>query len=286
LALIYFIWSFNLKPLKINAEINNASNFVRNENCVEAISKIEKILPQKSFLNSYLRIKYFDILGKCKDETTEGVLKSTKEKIAILKESVKIQPYYTRSWVFLGSETNILIESENNPENIKKLKNEAGSYFEKAEELSPKRQDIYIEWAITDFLTGDYQKAKEKSQKCIDLNQDLGDCYWSMAVTNTYLDESKKAKENMEIARQKGYQINSEISLLELARAYFQSKNYEEMITIYQKLIGIKPDNPNYYLALLVSYKETGQSEDAKKEALKIIELFPSYKDAVENFLK
>jgi tetratricopeptide (TPR) repeat protein/O-antigen ligase len=285
LSLIWFVYVFNWKPLKINGQINNASHFVNAGNCKQAISRMETMLSQKSFLDSYFRIKYFEFLGKCKGETAEEVLESTKEKITMLEESVKIQPYYTRSWIFLGSTTNILIESENNPENIKKLKNGADGYFERAKNLSPKRQEIYIEWAITDLLTGDYQKAKEKAQNCINLNNNLGDCYWSMAIATTYSGEFEKAKENITIAGEKGYAINSEVSLLELARAYLQNKNYEEMIKIYQKLIEIKPDNPNYYLALAFTYKENGEFEKAKKEALKLIDL-PPYKDEINKFLK
>jgi len=107
-----------------------------------------------------------------------------------------------------------------------------------------------------------------------------------MALSNIYLGEEEMAKEDMEIAKEKGYQIDSEISLLELAKAYLKREKYQELIKIYQKLIAIKPENPKYYIALAVFYKETGQIEEAKKEALKILELFPEYKEEVEEFLK
>jgi tetratricopeptide (TPR) repeat protein len=236
--LIWFIWVFNLKPLKINSQINLARHLAKNEKCQMAISVMEEILPQKSILDSYLRLKYFETLDRCQRDLKIDL---TKKKIEILKEQIKIQPYYTRSWISLGSLTNVLIESENDPQNIEKLKKEANYYFEKANQLSPKRQEVFIEWVITDLLTGEYQKAKEKAKKCIKLNEKLGDCWWQMALSNIYLGEKEMAKENMEIAKERGYPIESKISLLELIRAYTKVGNFEE----------------------------------AKKETLKILELFP-----------
>jgi tetratricopeptide (TPR) repeat protein len=247
---------------------------------------METLLPQKSFLDAYLRLKYFETLERCVNEISENTLEFTKKEIKLLQGIIEIQPYYTRIWISLGSLTNVLIESETNPKNIEELKKEANDYFEKAHQLSPKKQEIFIEWIITDLLTGEYQKAKQKAQTCIDLNSKLGGCYWLMGLANVYLSEFETAKENIKTAEKNGYPINSEISLLELARAYFQSKNYEEVIKIYQKLIGIKPDNPNYYLALAFTYKERGDFETAKKEALTIIELFPAYKDEINKFLE
>jgi tetratricopeptide (TPR) repeat protein len=204
-----------------------------------------------------------------------------KKATEILKENTKIRPYYTRNWLLLGGYTNILIEG--GEEN---LKDEAISYFEKAKEISPKRQEIPLGLSKTYLLTEEYQKAKESAQECINLNARLGDCWWQMALSNIYLGEEEMAKEDMEIAKEKGYQIDSEISLLELAKAYLKREKYQELIKIYQKLIAIKPENPKYYIALAVFYKETGQIEEAKKEALKILELFPEYKEEVEEFLK
>jgi len=199
----------------------------------------------------------------------------------ILKENIKIGPYYTRNWILLGGYTNISIEGGE-----KNLKDEANYYFEKAKELSPERQEIFIGLAKTDLATGEYQKAKEKAQQCIDLNSRLKDCWWLMGLANIYLDEEEVAKKNIKIAGEKGYQIDSELSLLELAKVYLKKENYQELITIYQELIKIEPKNPKYYIALAVFYKETGQFENAKKEALKILELFPEYREEVEVFLK
>lgn len=281
ILLVWFIWGFNLKPLQINKEKNLAGLYSEKELCQEALEKMENVLASNSFLSHYLRLEYIDIVADCIEENRERAFKLAERATEILKENTKIRPYYTRNWLLLGGYTNILIEGGE-----KDLKEEANYYFEKANELSPKRQEVFIGWIKTDLISGEYQKAKEKAQKCIDLNEKLGDCWWLMGLSDIYLGEFEKGKENVEIAREKGYPINSELSLLELAKAYLKNEDYLELTKIYQELIKIKPENPKYYISLAVFYKEAGEFEEAKKEALKILELFPEYEEEVELFLK
>ena len=281
ILLVWFIWGFNLKPLQINKEKNLAGLYSEKKLCQEALEKMENVLASNGFLDPYLRLEYRDIIADCIEENRERAFELAERATEILKENTKIRPYYTRNWILLGGYTNILIEGGE-----KDLKEEANYYFEKANELSPKRQEVFIGWIKTDLISGEYQKAEEKAKKCIDLNEKLGDCWWLMGLSNIYLGEFKTGKENIEIARKKGYPINSELSLLEMAKTYIQTENYPELIKIYQKLIKIKPENPKYHIGLAVFYKEIGEFEKAKKEAIKILELFPEYEEEVKLFLK
>lgn len=286
ISLIWFIWTFNIKPFQINTRINAAKYLVENGGCKEAISFMEEVLPKQSFLDAYLRQKYVEFMKKCGVETPEKNLEFIKKGYQLLKENIKIQPYYTRNWLLLGGLTNILITQEKNPEIKENLKNEANSYFEKAYELSPKRQEVFLEWIKTDLLTGEYQKAKEKAQKCIDLNPKLGECWWLMGLINISLTEDKKAQENINIAGEKGYPIYSKDSFLQLAKVYAETKNYQKLIGTYQELIKIRPSEPRYHSSLATVYKELGQFEKARQEALIVLELAPELREEVETFLR
>jgi len=291
LALIWFIWSFNIKPLQINTQINSAKYFVESRKCEEAISRMEGIMPKRSFLDAYLRLKYVEFLADCeeKKKMPQLSLEFVKKGYQLMKENIKIQPYYTRNWLLLNGFTNGLLDmfdKEESPEIFKELKKEANYYFEKANELSPKRQEIFIEGIKTDLITGEHQKAKEKAQKCIDLNPRLEDCYWLTGLTNIYLAEDEKAQENINIAGQKGYPIYSENSFLQLAKAYIETKNYQKLIEIYLELIRIRPVEPRYRASLAYLYREVGQFEKAGEEALKLLELVPEDKEKIEEFLR
>ena len=53
----------------------------------------------------------------------------------------------------------------------------------------------------------------------------------------------------------------------------------------YESLISLNPENIQYYATLAAVYKETGDYKNARKTALKVIELSPESKDEVNAFL-
>ena len=289
ILLVWFIWVFNVKPLQINSQINTAIYESQHNFCENALNRMEKILPSPSILDSYLRLKYIDVIQEYLKQKPELTFQLSLKATQLLKEVAEMRPYYTRSWLLLGGYTNALIEvgqREMPPETFEKLKNEVNFYFEKAFELSPKRQEVLIEWTKADLVAGEYQKAKERAQKCIDLNSKLGDCYWLQGLSQIFLGGKDAGKNSLQIASQKGYPIGAKISLVQLLQAYNTVKDYPELILIFQQLILIEPNNPQYHASLAVAYKEVGQIEEAKKEALKILELQPEAKGEVEEFLK
>ena len=177
--------------------------------------------------------------------------------------------------MLLGAYTNHLIIKEQgaNPELAEKLKVEADYYFHKAEELSPKRQEVLAEWIKTDILSEKYEKAKEKAQKCIDYNPEFRDCYWKMYLINVYLENDEEAEKYYGIAKEKRYPVNSETSLLELVNAYIKIEDYQKLAEVYQRLIKLKPEKVQYRASLAVCYKILGDYEKARQEALKTFEL-------------
>jgi len=287
-GLIWFIWQYNIKPFQINTQINIALYRAENKNFDGAVATMENILPRHSFLDNYLRLQYVSVIGQCIEKNPETANQLAPRAYQILKENIKIRPYYTRNWMLLGAYTNHLIIKEQgaNPELAEKLKVEADYYFHKAEELSPKRQEVLAEWIKTDILSEKYEKAKEKAQKCIDYNPNFRDCYWQMYLTNVYLGNDKDADKYFEIVKGTYYPINSEISLLQLVNAYIKTENYQKLAETYQKLVKLKPEKTQYHASLATCYKILGEYEKAREEALKVFELSPESKAEVEQFLQ
>ena len=82
--LTWFIWILNIKPLKINAEINSASKL---GNCQKILAKMEKTMESHSFLDHYLGIKYGNIVNTClkKMSPSDGA-KMVRKAIAVLRK--------------------------------------------------------------------------------------------------------------------------------------------------------------------------------------------------------
>ena len=282
ILLIWFIWSFNVKPFQINSQINIANILAKEGMCDAAVETMEKILPRKSFLDNYLKLKYVEIVNQCIEEKSLEEARPLAEKVVeVLEEAVKIRPHYTRTWMMLGQYNNVLMENWQEDR-----KEQATASLEKAHQLSPKRQEVLTEWIKTDILTGQYQKALEKSKECIDLNEKLANCWWLAGLSHAYLNDLEKSDYYLEIATEKRYPVNSKKSWLELTQAYIEIKNYPGLAETYLKLIKLEPDNAQHYASLAFVYKESKQTEEAKKTALKIIELFPEYKAQTEEFLE
>ncbi len=285
-VLLWFIWAFNLKPFQINKEINLALYLSEYKNYNPALLRIEKILPTHTILDAYLRENYVEIIGKYVKERPEMAQNLSPKAIKVLKENIKIRPYYTRNWLLLGDYTNILIEKETRPEFIEKLKKETDAYYKKASELSPFHQEIFIGWAKTGLITGEYQKAKERIQQCIDLAPELGDCRWLKGLSNIYLGETEEAQENIRIADQKNFPVDSKFSLSQLVNAYAKTENYQALIETYHKLIELEPTIPQYHASLSLAYKIIGDYKKAREEAMIVLELSPESKANVEEFLR
>lgn len=290
---IWFNWQYSIKPLQINAKINDAETFLENKRCNEAIEKMDSALKGDTFLNAYVRIRYSTILNECGKLDISKAPEFTKRTYPLLKEAAEMRPTYTRNWAFLGTIITILAEQAKvgvllgfTPEEIEKFDQEIEEAFSKAESLSPKRQEIYIEWIKADIVAERFELAKEKSQKCIDLGSELAECWWLKGLSEIFLNETDQANEDISIAKVKRYSVeDSPTSLKQLIRAYIYINNMPELIKVTEKLIQAEPDNPQYHSALATAYKQVGEYSKARREALIVLELQPEAKDIVEAFL-
>lgn len=289
LIMIWFFWSANIKPFYANSQTNLADYQSFRAQCLEAVAKMEKALESAGIISHYLRLKFVDLIGRCVSEQDPvQAYKLSLRAFELLKENTEMMPTYTRNWILLGIYSNYLAEKiqETEPEKGQEFLKQANLAFEKAQQLSPKRQEVFLEWLKTDLLSGDPEKAKERAQQCLAINREFTDCYWMLGISNLYLNNLDEAKENMEIAKERNYPVDSELSLLQQAKAYIVTLNYQELIKIYHQLIKIKPGNPQYYASLATCYREAGDFENARKYALKLLELVPQSKEEVDEFLR
>jgi tetratricopeptide (TPR) repeat protein len=232
-------------------------------------------------------MEYVEITKTCNAFYPENNLTYIKKGSELIKEAVKIQPTYTRYWLYLGSSNNALAIAEKDPVSKKNLLTQANIYLEKALELAPKHQEIFIEQAKVAITSGEYLKAKEYAEKCITLNEAYSNCYWYLALSEIYLKDISQAKLNIQTAKDKGYGIYSKISLGELSDAYGSIPDYKSLVEVYKNLIlYVDSSFPQYHSSLAFFYKELGQYKEARTEALRVLELSPESKSNVEEFLR
>lgn len=294
--LIWFLWSYNIKPMQINAQINTI-NFLalKNDECISSMQLADSLLTQHSILDNYLRLSYIDDIAICAEKHPEKNVEYSYKVLSLLDDCIKERPTFTRNWIFQGVHAyNILIDDKNLDQKEKdKLANIAYSSFPRAIELSPGRQTAYIGWVKTDLYFKKYDDAQKKADQCINLNPEFADCWWvkSLAyVKNGNLEEGAKT---IEQSIEKGYFHNqySENTLGQLANIYSEAiksgstQYYDVLSKIFLELIKVNPNGFQYHASLAFTYKLMGQYDNARKEALKVIELSPQSKPNVEAFI-
>jgi len=295
ILLIIFIWTCALKPLQINKELNWGAHYATNNKCQEAINKVEPLLEKHSIIDSYVRLKYVDIIRTCMLQNPAQKSDFAKKAVEILEEAKELRPIYTRTWLFIGTYINIYVENTPNLDLAvkKELLEKADWSIGRAYELSPRRQEVWVTWIKTSLLKEDYQKALENAHHCIDLNPDLPFCWWGGALAHIYLQEVEQGIEYMEIAITKGYNDKSNSSLYQLLLAYLKIDEkgkdidyYLKLAEVYEGLIAKNGSNFQNRASLAYVYQILGEDEKAVDQAILVFVYSPPSLTPIEEFLK
>lgn len=285
-VLAVFLWQYNFVPLATNEKINRAEALSQQKKCSEALGLMDKALQRRSFLDSYARMQYVQIIKICNEFYPENGIAYRQKGIELIKEAVKIQPKYTRYWMFLGEASTFLAKQEQDSETKSSLLKEAEEYLNKALALAPKHQEIFVDLAKMEIVAQNFEKAKEYSQKCAQLNQTIGDCYFYLGLAEIYLNDLQAAQQSILAAAAKLYNTESMESLGELADAYADIQDYKNLVIVFEKIVALEPGNAQYHSTLAFLYSKTKDYKKARDEALKVLELSPESKENVEQFLK
>ncbi|MBU4480125.1 O-antigen ligase family protein [Patescibacteria group bacterium] len=277
IVLICFIWFWNIKPLYLNEEISYVQVLTDVKKCEKSLSTMDKVWQNGGILKSYSGLKYADFIKRCASSNPEKEVDYSKKASEVLKISSKIQPKFTRTWIFLGSFTNVLAAREENIENRNKLLLEARSYLEKALELSPKRQEIFIEIEKGYIIAEDYQTMKKIAYDCIDIDSSYGQCYWYLGIAEIFLGDQENGKKHIQESLERG----SSPSYIQLGVAYISQNNYKDAADAYHMLTAIYPENANYHAAMAFLSREIGDYSRARRETLEVFRLQPENKEVL-----
>jgi len=286
LVVLVFLWHYNVVPFIINTNLANAKILASQQRCDSALTLAEKTADQQGIMGSYARLTYAEFTKTCNDFYPQNILVYLKKDIELINQAAAIQPLYTRYWILLGNSTATLAQKENDSTKKTALLNQGRSYLQKALVLGPKYQEIPIEQARLEMIAGNYQKAADYANRCIQLNENLGDCWWQLGLTQIYLNNILEGQQTLIVANKNGYPIDSQDSLIQLADVYYTISDWKDLIVVYEKLIVQKPNVPQYHSSLAFFYSKVGRYADARREALEVLKISPESKPNVDAFLK
>jgi len=282
ILLICFIWFACLKPLEINKDINIADRHIKTGQCQKAIDLMEKTIPKTGIIDSYTNLKYIEMIENCNQKIPGLKIKSVFKTIPALKKASELRPHYTRTWIFLGKYTNILLENKEILGIEEDLTNEIYSYFNKAKELSPKREEIIIGEIQTEFILENYLLVKDKTNECLELNPKSGYCWYVRYLSNLRLNNLEEAENNLFSAIDNGYKFYEKEQLSELENTCKKSQNMEcyTMLTNLLFKAFLQDRKESYYESLKENYNITKDylDDNLKKRIKDILEFYEETK--------
>jgi len=287
-TVILFFWFWNIKPLYLNEKIVHAKNLSSQGRCKEAldISNGES-WENSGILKSYAILLYSDIIKNCAYVEPQKEVAYSEKMVSLLKVAANTQPTFSRTWLFMGSFTNVLAARETDVEKKKKLLIEATGYLHEALKLSPKRQEIFAEMAKSHLIAENYSSMEALGKECITIDPRGSECYWQLGIAQIFLGNQEEGKQNTEQSFKNGY-ITPPYK--QLAVAYMSQKNWIEAVTAYEKIpIYYDPESTDvaasHHATLAYLYKQSGNYTKAGEEALKVFNLQPDNPETVQ-FIK
>ena len=285
-----FLWQYNFIPLSINAQINKAENLTNEQKCNESFAIMDDALKVNTILDAYERMKYVEFIKTCDSFHPENDEAYTKKGVELLKEAVKIQPLYARSWIYLGDFITSIASNEQNQTIKGNLINEAYSYFDQARNLTPLHTEVLIERAKTDLVAQNYEEMGKNATRCQDIDAYNSHCYIIKILAQVHMKGYYKTADELSLDLSSLNDIKFDTSdiwaLTQMVDVFVKNNQYKNIIRVYEILAIIQKDNPKWHASLAAAYRETGQYQESRYHALLFLELDPEAKNEVDAFLK
>ena len=182
-----------------------------------------------------------------------------------------------------ASRLNILLGKDDpqSPYNDKAL-----IYSLKALELSPTFVRTYYEIAQAYRNKKDYPNAIKYFQKAAELNPDVGVSYAYLGAAKIENGDLSGAEDLERALNSKNPYTPREVDFQRLINAYLKTNDFARIAWIYEQLIQVNPNEPQYYASLATAYANLGRIDEAVAMARKAIQVDPSFKADAEVFLK
>lgn len=281
-AMALFFWFWHLKPLYLNEKIA----YIQNLHCEKALQSLDKTTENYGIIIPYAALKYSDTVKKCIHVQPQKEAEYSQKMLSFLKRASKIQPEYTRTWLFMGSLANVLAAREENKENQNKLVLQARGYLQKSLKLSPKRQEILIELEKNYLIAQDYGMMEKTGKDCVNIDSSNGACYWNLGIAQIFLGNQDGGAKNIALSKEKGYAPPNSF-YKQLAVAYLSQKNYKEALSAYQLITPPPADKlpdqaASYYATIAFLYERNGLYEKAGQSALEVFKIQPENEETIK----
>ena len=272
IPLVLIIYFINGKPLLANLSLLQALS-LQGQNLETAFNSYEKALAYNTLGNQEIReqLSRFAIgAGGMSGINPDFADKILRRAIGEAQKGVLENPLDSRAYLFLGT-----IYSRIG------LVDEALKVFNKAIELSPKKQHIYFELADVYLKKSDYPKAVEVLETAYNLDTEFNGAGMNLAAVYILNNQQEKADALM-IKFHRTVNVADDV----LAQIYSIKKDYRRLIGVREAFVKSDPNNDEYWKNLSGAYLLLPDRQSAIESLERAIKAIPSFKSEGEELIQ
>ena len=264
-ALVFSLYFANVKPIQANRSLIKAIN-IGNSTPAKSVEDMKKVFSYNTFGSSEAREQFLSLIPVF---TSQGVAPEVRnEFIALAKEELKKQvdetPLDTRYLLFTGSVFSQIGEAK-----------ESITYFERAIETSPNKQNVYFALGAAYIAIGktEYPKALETFKKAYDLEPNYPEAAIIYGLGAIYSGDNELAAELFKKAEPGQLLFDDR-----LLSAYYMIADYPSVTTILEARVQADPNNTQSRFRLAAIYFQVGQKTKSIEQLRKAAEIDPNLK--------
>ncbi len=182
--------------------------------------------------------------------------------------------YIARMYIILGK------DDPKSPYN-----DEALAHALKALELSPTFVRTNYEIAQAYLNKKDKVKAAEYFKRASELNPEVGLSLWYWGIIEFDLGNEDLGTELISKALATDFQ-GSESDYLKMITVFYKRGDYNKLVLLYQKIIALSPNNPQYHASIAVAYAKLNKIDEAVQEARIAAKLSPTFEAEARRFVQ
>ncbi|MDP3934680.1 MAG: O-antigen ligase family protein [Candidatus Giovannonibacteria bacterium] len=274
IAVIFSLYFVNIKPLLAGqALLNTLKDMAISSQSVDVIlGDFDKVFGYNTFGSGEAREQFSSYASNALafNVSNELKIKVLQKAISEMERQVVENPKDARSYLFLsalylkGGKIDIALTT-----------------LDKAQELSPKKQQIFFLRADALIGKGDNKKAFEILKEAYDFDPAYSEAAKNMALGAVLNNQSDYAEEVL--MKTFGNKIVADQNLL---TAYARVGNFKKVRDIWLLFIEKEPQNAQYHVNLAATYRQLGDRQSAIKELQNAISINPQFKAQGEQFIE
>ncbi len=292
LVFLAIVYQYNVKPLMmLDDTISGQIKFAQGD-LAAGVEEYKKALSYRTGLDRDSRASLINAVNGMQNK----LLSIDKEQAKIIADyvvdmaeaNVKLNPQDSMMQMQLAQilSTASLV-NQDNPSKFYFYSDRALKAMDESIKASPGRITNYFGKAQIYLIRNDKDNAIATLKYAASLNEDYAESHCYLARVGIYFKDEATGYEAMDKCLDiGGASYIGQLDIIKVALQYYtEKKDQPRILMLYERWSVLEPDNTQIWVNLSLLYEQAGEKDKAIAAAKKVMELDPSLKSAVDEFI-